>query len=216
MSLGSLPRQLQGTTLAKVADDVVSCSAGGLPREIAINFAGLGFVRPAAVVFLSNLMWWLHHRGTKVHLCGLENYSAPLKFLDDFCSLSSTAGKRSKLKRLHDRRLGRWLRLPTEQSRAWLETDLLPWLADRIGITEASLYSFKNCVAELFNNIQDHTQFDIGSIFVQRFPAEKGMTIALSDFGIGIPAKVQEKLTGITDLQALVEAGLGMVIRSLT
>jgi hypothetical protein len=98
------------------------------------------------------------------------------------------------------------VKIAHEQSRAWLEADLLPWLAGRIGITEASLYSFKNCVAELFNNIQDHTQLNIGSIFVQHFPAEDAVTIALSDFGIGIPAKVQEKLPGVTDSRAITEA----------
>jgi hypothetical protein len=90
----SLPRQFQGTTLSKVADDVVSCSPAGLPPEIAINFAGLGFVRPAGVVFLSNLLWWLHHRGTKVHLCGLEKYSAPLRFLDDSLFFEQHCGKK--------------------------------------------------------------------------------------------------------------------------
>jgi hypothetical protein len=201
-----LPRQFQGTTLSKVADGVVSCSAGGLPPEIAINFAGLGFVRPAAVVFLSNLLWWLHHRGTKIHLRGFENYSAPLKFLDDSLFFEQHCGKKIRAEASPRSTTRPLVKIAHEQSRAWLETDLLPWLADRIGITEASLYSIKNCVAELFNNIQDHTQFDIGSIFVQHFPAEKGVTIALSDFGIGVPAKVQEKLAGITDSQAIVEA----------
>jgi len=98
------------------------------------------------------------------------------------------------------------VKIAHEQSHAWLQGNLVPWLASRLGIPEASLYSFKNCVAELFNNIQDHTQYDIGSIFVQHFPAEKSVTISLSDFGIGIPAKVQEKLPKATDPQAIIEA----------
>jgi hypothetical protein len=82
----------------------------------------------------------------------------------------------------------------------------VPWLASGVGITESSLYSFKNCVAELFNNIQDHTQYDIGSIFVQHFPSEKCVTISLSDFGIGIPAEVKQKLPEATDSEAIIEA----------
>jgi anti-sigma regulatory factor (Ser/Thr protein kinase) len=83
--------------------------------------------------------------------------------------------------------------------------DLLPWLASQLGISEASLHRFKNCAAELFNNIKDHTQFDIGSIFVQHFPNEKSVTIAMSDFGIGIPARVREKRQ-LPDAAAIIEA----------
>ena len=98
------------------------------------------------------------------------------------------------------------VKIAHEQSHAWLQGNLVPWLADRMGITQASLFSFKACVSELFNNIQDHSQFDIGSIFVQHFPNEKSVTISLSDFGIGIPAKVQQLLPGVSDSGAILEA----------
>jgi hypothetical protein len=92
-----LPRQFQGTTLSKVADGVVSCSAGGLPPEIALNFAGLGFVRPAAVVFLSNLMWWLHHRGTPRSIsAGLKTIRRRWNFWTTLCSLSSDLAQRPR------------------------------------------------------------------------------------------------------------------------
>jgi hypothetical protein len=56
----------------------------------------------------------------------------------------------------------RWARplqkIAQKDSHAWLETNFVPWLAARLKITEASLYTFKACISELFNNIQDHTQ----------------------------------------------------------
>jgi hypothetical protein len=64
----------------------------------------------------------------------------------------------------------------------------------------------KACVSEIFNNIQDHTRYDIGSIFVQHFPHENTVTISVSDFGLGIPGNVQQKLPELTDDQAILQA----------
>jgi anti-sigma regulatory factor (Ser/Thr protein kinase) len=97
-------------------------------------------------------------------------------------------------------------KIAQEDSHAWLETNFVPWLAARLGITQPSLYTFKACISELFNNIQDHTQFDIGSIFVQHFPREDKITISLSDFGLGIPEKVREKLPDLSDDAAIIQA----------
>jgi hypothetical protein len=47
-------------------------------------------------VFLSNLIWWPHHSGTKVQLCGLEKYSAPLHFLDDSLFFEQHCGSKIK------------------------------------------------------------------------------------------------------------------------
>jgi signal transduction histidine kinase len=95
-----------------------------------------------------------------------------------------------------------------QHSFAWLQQVLQPWLAARLGITQASLYAFKNCVAELFNNIQDHTRFDIGTIFAQHFPRENKVKVyvSLSDMGVGIPANVRTRLSHLGDAQAIVKA----------
>jgi hypothetical protein len=68
------------------------------------------------------------------------------------------------------------------------------------------LYEVKTCLSELFNNIKDHTQFDIGSIFVQHYPNENRVSISLSDFGLGIPEKVKETVPGLSDSAAIVQA----------
>ena len=82
----------------------------------------------------------------------------------------------------------------------------MPWLAARLKITQASLYTFKACISELFNNIQDHTQYEIGSIFVQHFPHYSTIGISLADFGLGIPEKVRVKLPDLTDDAAIIQA----------
>ena len=90
-------------------------------------------------------------------------------------------------------------------SHSWLQSDLLPWLATRLSINEASLYSVKVCVSELFNNIQDHTRYDIGSIFIQHFPNEDCVIFSVADFGLGIPDKVRSKVPEISDTAAIIK-----------
>jgi signal transduction histidine kinase len=82
----------------------------------------------------------------------------------------------------------------------------VPWLAGRLEISEASIYGFKVCISELFNNIKDHTQLDIGSIFVQHFPTERDVMISVSDFGVGIPDNVRKTLPNLSDAQAIIHA----------
>src|SRR5262249_23929553 len=89
---------------------------------------------------------------------------------------------------------------------AWLDLTLLGWLAERLQITRPSLYIVKACISELFNNIEDHTQYDIGSIFVQHFPNEKRVTVSVSDFGLGIPDSVRKKLPKLDDPAAIMKA----------
>ena len=97
-------------------------------------------------------------------------------------------------------------RIAHSHSHAWLEHNLLPWLALNIGLTQASFYDLKGCLSELFNNIKDHTRFDIGSIFVQHYPQEKRINLSLADFGVGIPEKVRGVVSGLTDAEAVVRA----------
>jgi anti-sigma regulatory factor (Ser/Thr protein kinase) len=88
----------------------------------------------------------------------------------------------------------------------WLGTDLVPWLAARLAITRASVYPIKACISELFNNIIEHTRYDIGSIFVQYFPKENRVIVALSDFGLGIPEKVRSTVPNLSDSDAIPKA----------
>ncbi|WP_176422151.1 hypothetical protein [Bradyrhizobium sp. 2S1] len=61
-------------------------------------------------------------------------------------------------------------------------------------------------MAELFNNIQDHTQLDIGTICAQHFPRESLVYISLSDMGLGIPGRVRTLLPQLSDAQAIIKA----------
>jgi len=201
-----LPRQFEGLSLSTLVHDLIESCPDGLPAEISIDFSDLRFIRPAGVVFLSNLAHWLNRNGTKVVFSGMDVSRAPVRFLDDSLFFEQHCGKKLRPGAAPRGTTQPLVKIAHKDSHSWLDLTLIPWLADRLSITKASLYSVKACISELFNNIQDHTQLDIGSIFVQHFPNEKRVTISLSDFGLGIPEKVRQKVPGLTDSQAIIQA----------
>lgn len=202
----ALPRQFKGATLSRFARDLVAGCPEGWPLVLEIDFQNLSFIRPAGVVFLSNLLWWLHHHGTAVHLVNAKQDTPGLRYLDDSLFFNQYCGSK-----IWERSSPRRSTIPLQQiahshSHDWLEHTLLPWLAKSIGITQESFYDLKGCLSELFNNIKDHTRLEIGSIFVQHYPGEDRINLSLADFGLGIPEKVREILPSLSDAEAVIQA----------
>jgi hypothetical protein len=83
---------------------------------------------------------------------------------------------------------------------------MIPWLRGRTGYPAPSFADLKICLAEIFNNIQDHSGQDIGCLFGQHHPNEKRILIAVSDFGFGIPTTVRKVRPYLDDSQALEHA----------
>jgi anti-sigma regulatory factor (Ser/Thr protein kinase) len=201
-----LPAQFKGLTLPRLARDVIAHAQHGWPSEIIFDFGNLTFIKPPGVVFLSNLVHWLHEKKTVVQFVNINRGSPALFYLDDalffeqHCNrkVRPTASPRSTMRPLK--------RIAHQDIHYWLGFDLIPWLSSRLCISQASLYAFKNCASELFNNIKDHTRYDIGSIFVQQFPNAGTIDICVSDFGLGIPDKVREKVPSISDTEAILQA----------
>jgi anti-sigma regulatory factor (Ser/Thr protein kinase) len=201
-----LPKQFNGLTLATLAAEVTKHARGGWPPELVFDFAELGFIRPAGVVFLSNLVHWLDEKKTRVLFRNTKKQTAPLFYLDDSLFFQQHLGSKVRPTASPRATTRPLLRLAQKDSHSWLQSDLLPWLASRLSINEASLYSVKVCVSELFNNIQDHTRYDIGSIFIQHFPNENSVIFSVADFGLGIPDKVRSKVPEISDTAAIIKA----------
>ena len=83
---------------------------------------------------------------------------------------------------------------------------MVPWLRRRTNSPSCSFGNLKVCLAEIFNNIQDHSGQDIGCLFGQHHPNEQRMLIAISDFGVGIPTTVRNVRPRLDDAEALVHA----------
>jgi signal transduction histidine kinase len=59
-------------------------------------------------------------------------------------------------------------------------------------------------MSELFNNISDHTDFDVGCVFAQWYPNISNLRIAVADFGQGIPATVRRVEPDLNDNDAII------------
>ncbi|WP_315742205.1 ATP-binding protein [Bradyrhizobium sp. SZCCHNR1075] len=202
----TLPSQLNSSAIATLAEDAAKLAAAGWPPELQIDFRSLGFVRPAGVVFLSNLISWLYNQGTKVTLVNIDLNTQALIFLDDSLFFEQHCGAKRRVVAAPRATTRPLKRIAHADAHAWLRLDLIPWLAGRLGTTTASLHPFQNCIAELFNNIQDHTRYDIGTIFAQHFPRENRVYVTLSDMGVGIPFNVKTAFPQLSDYEAIVKA----------
>jgi anti-sigma regulatory factor (Ser/Thr protein kinase) len=201
-----LPSQFEGVTLSKVAAEIKEKCPNGLPPEINIDFDDLKFIRPAGVVFLSNLVHWMNVQNTKANFCNTDVTSEPIRFLDDSLFFEQHCGEKIREDAKPRNTTQPLKKIAHKDIHQWLDFTLVPWLADRLSITKASLADIRSCISELFHNIEDHTEYDIGSIFVQHYPNEKRVTISLSDFGLGIPKKVGEIIPGLADSEAIEKA----------
>ncbi|MBY6177583.1 ATP-binding protein [Mameliella alba] len=155
---------------------------------------------------MSNLSHFLGRNGTEVRFVGLDRYSASIEFLDDA--------------RFFEQHLGHVLvdgcavrqttqplvEIRNEASHGWIGMTLLPWLSECSGVPTEQMAEFRTCISELFNNISDHTELDVGSIFAQWYPQERQLEICIADFGIGIPATVARVESDLTDSQAILRA----------
>jgi anti-sigma regulatory factor (Ser/Thr protein kinase) len=202
----NIPRRFEGIRMSWLVRDAIKNSPDRVPSEIAFNFSILQFIKPSGIVFLSNFIHWLREQGCNVKLKGLESNSPALRYLDDSLFFEQHFGKKlnpASKPRSTTRPL---LKIANRDSHAWLDLNLVPWLSSQTGIPEASFLRLRTCLSELFNNIQHHTKYDIGSIFAQHFPKEKEIIVALSDFGRGIPTSVRSKLPNLSDSEAVLQA----------
>lgn len=201
-----LPSTLCGSTLAKLAGDLVDGCPNGLPKTITFDFSKLRFIEPAGVAFFNNLILWLHYQETHAMFMGHTHVTPSIKFLDDSLFFEQHLGKKL-LPVSAPRSTTRPLeKISNDKIHSWLELNLIPWMSSKTGIRQSKLQRFRTCVSEIFNNIQDHTKYDLGSIFVQFYPKKNIIRIAISDFGNGIPESVRKRAGGLTDHEAIIQA----------
>lgn len=177
-----------------------------VPSAVTFDFAALRFIRPSGVVFLSNLTRYLGQRGCEVEYSGLDLGKDPIKFLDDSRffevhldqKLSPDSQPRETTQPL--------VELRHEFSHAWTHNTLAPWLSNIAGVPIAGLAELQTIMSELFNNIKDHSDNDVGSVFAQWYPNEKCLQVAVADFGLGIPETVRRVEGHLSDAEAIVRA----------
>jgi len=201
-----IPERLRGESMSIVVSGAVGKLADRIPGEVVFDFRDLVFVEPSGIVFLSNFIHWLQQKQCAVRFAGTEQETEALRFLDDSLFFEQHWGKKLRSSSKPRSTTRPLIKIAQPESHAWLQFNLLPWLSREIGIPVPSFSDLKTALSELFNNIQDHTEHDIGSIFAQHFPNRKEILIALSDYGRGIPASVRTRLPNLSDSEAIIQA----------
>lgn len=202
----SLPHTLDAGSMYELIAKVINTSRHSIHNEVIFDFSTLNFIKPVGITILSNLIELLKRRDTEIKFVYCNVRTDATKYLDD----SEFFGKYLGEKLFPDSSV-RATTLPLrllrhQETFAWLEYKLVPWLAGRLNMSSRSFETISVCLQELFNNIQDHAHEDIGSIFVQQYPQLNRVNIALSDFGVGIPSNVYKRETAEHDGVAILFA----------
>jgi len=200
----SLPSQFGACSLGKLANKIAP--NGILPQGVNFDFSSLAFIRPEGVAYLGNLCEWLVTQNVSVTFSNHLTGNRSIQYLDD-CgfferylgqSISPNANRRGTTFPLSSVR-------HTHAHQA-IEQGIVPWLSGRMNHSERELSGLKGVLSELFNNVRDHTAFDIGCLFAQDFPRENRVLVAFSDFGCGIPKNVRSKLESLDDYLCICKA----------
>lgn len=184
------PGRLNAGTMHKLISPLVDERRKAKSHLVTFDFSSLVFIDPVGITVLSNLIELLKKQGAKVQFRHHSYSTKATRFLDDslffehYLNKKVFPGSNPRPTTLPLCRLGH------KDTHSWIANTLIPWLELRLDIDARSLEIIKTCLAELFNNIIDHSREDIGSVFVQQYPQKKLINIALSDFGVGIPHTV--------------------------
>lgn len=173
-------------------------------KRIELDFSRLAFIEPTGVTVLSNLIELVKKLGGDITYSGyrINGQSArldPIAYLDDSLFFKRYVGATLQRQAQLRSTTAELTLVSHAKSFMWLENDLIPWISDKAGVGKSSLASIKVCFQEVFNNIKDHSTVDVGCIFGQFYPKKNEMQIAISDFGIGIPANVRKLHPELSD-----------------
>lgn len=202
-----IPTRLTARSLSVVYTEFAQFHNGTIPKNVTFDFTNLSFAEPTGIVFLGNLIDFFAKHKSQIKFIENKAPNASMNYLydsqffrDHFNFLSSQTRLRPTTFNL--------TKMSAEKSPQWLENHFIPWVQNATSKNIESLYSLQSSVSELFNNIDNHTEMDIGFIFAQHYPQKKHIKIALGDFGHGIPNKIRilDEYKDFNDYDAIVKA----------
>lgn len=203
----TLPKDFGRMSMYRLLDEIIDEDLQPRADEIIFDFKTLQFVKPVGVTVLSNLVAWLNKKGVVTKfIADWDRYRDPISYLDDSLFFQQHINK--KIKKSASPRVTTipLQHVKYQSSYQWMENNFLTWISNRLSLTRASLADIKVCIEEIFNNINDHAEEQIGCVFAQHYPNLNSIRIAISDFGVGIPNRVQRKHPSLSDGEALQKA----------
>lgn len=198
-----IPFRFKRDTMNYFINQVIDLDLKPKSQEIELDFTNLNFIEPAGVTILRNIVKWLQARNVKITIVYPKKSTNATKFLDDAMfffplvdrTLYPNSSVRPTTLKLQD--------VTVESSHQWLDMNFAPWLSGRTNLILESFNDIKMCFGEIFNNIKDHANENIGCIFAQHFPNISKIKISISDFGVGIPNTIRRIHPSLDDSQAL-------------
>lgn len=198
-----LPRVFNRGTMYAFIDQVLDTELNARCQKITFDFSTLHFIYPVGVTALSNLIEYLLKRKVRVLFTNHSLLTQCNRFLDDsgFFQLYT-----KQMAFPHSNLRSTTLplaRVRHDQSHSWIENSFTNWISTRVGFSASTFASITVCLKEVFNNIDDHSGEKVGCVFAQHYPKMNEIQVAISDFGIGIPANVKRIRPELTDSGAI-------------
>lgn len=174
-----------------------------LPNRIVLDFTKLREIQVGGVTILCNLIGYFRHRGLTVEFRAAEYCDASVFVASSgLLSLAKPEGvSPSATASFLPIRLVEY-----SNSHSYMYFDLVPWLARNIGCHDRALATLRVCFEEIFNNIRDHSKLTVGCGAAHYDATSGKIIICVSDFGVGIPARVKAATEIKTDAGAIAKA----------
>jgi len=201
-----LPHRLTRETMQSFTSQVVDDSGEPLWSRVRFDLGPLTFIDPTGVVVMCNLVDYLRRVGVKVRVKISKPFSECVQYLDDFGFFKHYGGESLRPNATLRKTTVPIERVQSHRLFSYLDTQLMPWIAERVGLAQESVAAVKTCFEEIFHNIDDHSGVEIGSAFAQFFPRKDHIHVAISDYGSGIPNVVRKKVANLSDSEALGKA----------
>ncbi len=173
------------------------------PKTIALDFKNLKKIQVGGITTLSNIIELCRTIGIKTVFrnaggCEAAHFLQGSGLLTQYQGTPADPAAREAFLPLQLVEYDRSFNHVTNQ--------MIPWLADILGQDVRALTSLKAGLAEVFNNIKDHSTVNVGCSASHYDAAEDKITICVADFGVGIPGRVREKVRLASDQAAIAMA----------
>lgn len=199
----TLPQRLNSGTVSSYYQRVLNGVKEQEAKEVIFDFNRLKFIDPAGVVTMWNIVNLLE----KEYACTIS-YNTPSDYIDhprdyptvDYLddSLFFEKVKGTKLHPgSHERSTTNGLeQLQTGQFNQMYIDKTIAWLKHNVSLRSKSFAFLSTVFGELFNNLNDHSLSPVGGcVFAQHYPANREITLCISDFGRGIANSMRQKFS---------------------
>lgn len=200
-----LPQNFTINDINIVLDKVIDSDLNPKEYEINLDFRTLEYISSSAINLLDNLIGWLEENGVDVSYqiptIGKKGTRCPFRFLNQSGVIKKHDQEREEPEK--DKKILPIIDILHSEVVQFTSQDFSYWMGNLLNEDISRLGTIKTCMAEIFNNVNDHTNVKKAGMFAHFIRNENKFYISISDFGVGIPNKVRQKEDELTDENCL-------------